>query len=337
MIRLKNILTEQHMDFDSSMKSNDSEAPQDKVIDIKGSEPYYTVIYRHEGKNYKIEFEDYELMDQVDDYAWSGELLGVDQEGGEWAVMCQAVTLGGGDYDWEVDWDTVQYQGKPKPKTDNRNIDIDEKEDLIFDLWDRIIDNGRQGIEKGISDNGVKFDFDTSVVDKSEFKEFRKELETMLAPWRHKVYPGSKDLVVIELYENKMKLKDLIPEQIKPTNDYDIMINYVEYDTNFRNSTLTFNEAEILTPENAEEIILQINDEVEGENIRDDETGEYQYDVTRLDGNIKFDCYIDTKSGQIDLTVTYSDDGMLEDVDINDQVIADKYGITEMDIANKLQ
>jgi hypothetical protein len=65
MIRLKNILTEQHMDFDSSMKSNDSEAPQDKVIDIKGSEPYYTVIYRHEGKNYKIEFEDYELMDQV--------------------------------------------------------------------------------------------------------------------------------------------------------------------------------------------------------------------------------------------------------------------------------
>lgn len=231
-----------------------NQAPQDNMIDIKGSAPYYTAVYRHEGKNYKIEFEDYELMDQVDDYAWSGELLGVDQEGGEWAVMCQAVTLGGGDYDWEVDWDTMQYQGKPKPKN-----------------------------------------------------------------------------------ENKMKLKDLIPEQIKTTNDYDIMINYVEYDTNFRNSTLTFNKAEILTPENAEEIILQINDEVESENIRDDETGEYQYDITRIDGNIKFDCYIDTKSGQIDLTVTYSDEGMLEDVDINDQVIADKYGITEMDIANRLQ
>jgi len=27
---------------------------------------------------------------------------------------------------------------------------------------------------------------------------------------------------------------------------------------------------------------------------------------------------------------------MLEDVDINDQVIADKYGITEMDIAERL-
>jgi len=337
MIRLKNILTEQHMDFDSSMKSNDSEAPQDKVIDIKGSEPYYTVIYRHEGKNYKIEFEDYELMDQVDDYAWSGELLGVDQEGGEWAVMCQAVTLGGGDYDWEVDWDTVQYQGTPKPKTDNRNIDIDEKEDLIFDLWDKIIDNDRQGIEKGISDNGVKFDFDTSVVDKAEFKEFRKELETMLGPWRHKVYPGSKDLVVIELLENKMRLKDLIPEQIRNTRDYDIMINYVEYDTNFRNSTLTFKEELTLEPYIVEEIIEQINDEVESENIKNPETGEYQYDITRiLDGNIKFDCYIDTESGQIDLTVTYSDEGMLEDVDINDQVIADKYGITEMDIAERL-
>ena len=241
MIRLKNILIEQ-----------DSKAPQDNMIDIKGSAPYYTAVYRHQGKNYKIEFEDYELMDQVDDYAWSGELLGVDQEGGEWAVMCQAITLGGGDYDWEVDWDTVQYQGTPKPK-------------------------------------------------------------------------------------NEMRLKDLMPEQIKTTNDYDIMINYVEYDTNFRNSTLTFKEELTLEPYIVEEIIEQINDEVESENIKNPETGEYQYDITRiLDGNIKFDCYIDTESGQIDLTVTYSDEGMLEDVDINDQVIADKYGITEMGIAERL-
>ena len=97
MIRLKTLIEQ-------------SQPPKDKVIDIKGSEPYYTVIYRHEGKNYKIEFEDYELMDQVDNYAWSGELLGVDQEGGEWAVMCQAITLGGGDYDWDVDWDTIKKE-----------------------------------------------------------------------------------------------------------------------------------------------------------------------------------------------------------------------------------
>ena len=66
-----------------------------------------------------------------------------------------------------------------------------------------------------------------------------------------------------------MKLKDLIPEQIKPTNDYDIMINYVEYDTNFRNSTLTFKEELTLEPYIVEEIIEQINDEIEGENIND--------------------------------------------------------------------
>ena len=118
--------------------------------------------------------------------------------------------------------------------------------------------------------------------------------------------------------------------------EHDIIINYVSYETNFKDRTLTFNERVMLTPERAEEIILQINDDVEGENITDDETGEYRYDVTRIDGNIKFDCYIDTKSGQIDLTVTYSDEGMLEDVDIQDPDLADELGITEMDIAKQL-
>ena len=310
MIRLKNILTEQ-----------DSKAPQDNMIDIKGSAPYYTVVYRHEGKNYKIEFEDYELMDQVDDYAWSGELLGVDQEGGEWAVMCDAVTLGGGDYDWEVDWDTMQYQGVPKTKdgVDPNSLDwqeSDQKSDEPHETYVVAKHNGKYysativGSHDGDLDGSVE---NFEEIDKGQYNY---------------------DLGIKET--KKMKLKDLIPEQIKPTNDYDIMINYVEYDTNFRNSTLTFKEELTLEPYIVEEIIEQINDEIEGENIKDPETGEYQYDITRIEGNIKFDCYIDTESGQIDLTVTYSDEGMLEDVDINDQAIADKYGITEMGIAERL-
>ena len=103
MIRLKTLIEQ-------------SQPPEDKIIDIKGSEPYYTVIYRHNGKNYKIEFEDYELMDRVDEYGWTGEILGVDQDGGEWSCYANAVTLGGGDYDWDVDWDQIEYQGKPKTK-----------------------------------------------------------------------------------------------------------------------------------------------------------------------------------------------------------------------------
>jgi len=119
--------------------------------------------------------------------------------------------------------------------------------------------------------------------------------------------------------------------------DYDIMINYAEYDSSTGSSTLTFNKPVILTPDEAQDIITQINDDIESKNIRDDETGEYQYDVTRLDGNIKFDCYIDVPNQQIDLTVTYSGTGDLEDVDIHDQAIADEYGITEMHIINKIQ
>tara|TARA_R110000822_G_scaffold1973_8_gene9478 strand:- start:2 stop:325 length:324 start_codon:yes stop_codon:yes gene_type:complete len=102
MIRLKTLIEQ-------------SQPPIDKIIDIKGSEPYYTVIYRHEGKNYKIEFEDYELYDRVDEYGWTGTIMGVDQHGGEWICYANATTLGGGDYDWDIDWDQISYEGMPKP------------------------------------------------------------------------------------------------------------------------------------------------------------------------------------------------------------------------------
>jgi len=226
MIRLKNILTEQ-----------DSKAPQDNMIDIKGSAPYYTVVYRHEGKNYKIEFEDYELMDQVDDYAWSGELLGKDQEEGEWAVMCQAITLGGGDYDWEVDWDTMEYLGKAGPK---------------------------------------------------------KNAES---------------------------------------KDFDIIANHANYEGKYL-SSMQFDE--VMSRDFVEEKIQEILDDIESGNIVDSETGEYRYDVDRLKGNIEFDCTIPIQGFKIDLRIAYDENADIVSIDVQDPDIADKFGITDTDITNKL-
>jgi hypothetical protein len=38
--------------------------------------------------------------------------MGVDQNGNDWTVMASAVVMGGGDYDWDVDWDTVIFDKK---------------------------------------------------------------------------------------------------------------------------------------------------------------------------------------------------------------------------------
>ncbi len=97
MIKLKTLLQE-------------SQPPKDKVIDIKGSLPYVNVIYDDNGTTVNIDFDDYELEDQVDNYTWHGDLKGTDQQGGDWTVMAAAVVMGGGDYDWDVDWDTIKKQ-----------------------------------------------------------------------------------------------------------------------------------------------------------------------------------------------------------------------------------
>ena len=66
MIRLKTLIEQ-------------SQPPKDKVIDIKGSLPYVNVIYDDNGTTVNIDFDDYELEDQVDNYTWHGALMGVDQ------------------------------------------------------------------------------------------------------------------------------------------------------------------------------------------------------------------------------------------------------------------
>jgi hypothetical protein len=84
--------------------------PQDNIIKIDGSEPYVTVTYNNDGQTVAIDFDDYDLTDRIDNYSWDGYITGTDNTGQEWAVSAQAVDLGGGNYDWEIDWDTIEKQ-----------------------------------------------------------------------------------------------------------------------------------------------------------------------------------------------------------------------------------
>jgi hypothetical protein len=84
--------------------------PQDNIIKIDGSEPYVTVTYNNNGQTVAIDFDDYDLTDRIDNYSWDGYITGTDNTGQEWAVSAQAVDLGGGNYDWEIDWDTIEKQ-----------------------------------------------------------------------------------------------------------------------------------------------------------------------------------------------------------------------------------
>jgi hypothetical protein len=123
MIKLKNILEqnlndlENKLGFDSGDNRNprtgnlkNSSKPQDKIIKIDGSEPYVTVTYNDNGQTVAIDFNDYDLTDRIDNYSWDGYITGTDNKGQKWAVDAQAVNIGGGDYDWEIDWDTIEKQ-----------------------------------------------------------------------------------------------------------------------------------------------------------------------------------------------------------------------------------
>lgn len=87
-----------------------TDKPQDNIIKIDGSEPYVTVTYNNNGQTVAIDFDDYDLTDRIDNYSWDGYITGTDNTGQEWAVSAQAVDIGGGDYDWEIDWDTIEKQ-----------------------------------------------------------------------------------------------------------------------------------------------------------------------------------------------------------------------------------
>ena len=127
MIKLKNLLAENMRRFKTKNLNEDDKSkmdalrkkypnsfrtdnPKDNIIKIDGSEPYVTVSYNDNGQTVAIDFEEYDFSDRIDDYAWDVYIIGTDNKGQEWTVSAQAVDLGGGDYDWEIDWDTLEKQ-----------------------------------------------------------------------------------------------------------------------------------------------------------------------------------------------------------------------------------
>lgn len=103
----KNILTENMKRFRTKNLKEQS-VPKDKIINITGSEPYYTVIYDDNGKRVQIDFEGYEVEDKLDQYSVAMLVTGKDKTGQRWSVEAEAVGLGGGDYDWDFDWHTIE-------------------------------------------------------------------------------------------------------------------------------------------------------------------------------------------------------------------------------------
>ena len=103
----KNILAENMKRF-GTKNLKEQGAPVDNVIKISGSEPYYTVIYKDGGEQVQIDFDDYEVMDRIDTYTSDMNVTGTDNKGQTWSVMAAAVAAGGGDYDWDFEWDTIE-------------------------------------------------------------------------------------------------------------------------------------------------------------------------------------------------------------------------------------
>ena len=129
-----------------------------------------------------------------------------------------------------------------------------------------------------------------------------------------------------------IRLKDLIMEQeVSKRKDINMRVNYIVYETNYHDSTMPIQD-EMMSKEFAKEMVDQIVTAVEDENIKDPESGKYQYDVTRLVSDIRFDCCIQRDDYEIDFYVTYDEDSELVEIEIQDPEIADKFGITESDL-----
>ena len=129
-----------------------------------------------------------------------------------------------------------------------------------------------------------------------------------------------------------IRLKNLIMEQKGSNRDpLNMRVNYIVYDTNYHDSTMPIHD-EMMSKEFAKEMVDRIIDMVEDENIRNTETGEYEYDVTRLEGDVRFDCCIQRDDYEIDFNVSYDEDSELVSIEIQDPEIADKFGITESDL-----
>lgn len=103
-----------------------------------------------------------------------------------------------------------------------------------------------------------------------------------------------------------------------------VSINRADYDTNISGIvSMTFQGSELADKDTFQDIINDIKQDIESQN---DPTG--AYDQTRLVSDIEFDCDLKVGSDTINFTVVFEEDGDLKSVDIQDEAIAQKHGIT---------
>ena len=132
-----------------------------------------------------------------------------------------------------------------------------------------------------------------------------------------------------------IKLKNILLEtNIVNDNIKDINVNYIQVDTNFQNMTLQ--KQGVLDEFFLEEVIGDIEAHIDDSNLTDD-SGNPAFDITRLVSDLKFDCEIKIDNSEIDLTITFDANGDILDVDIDDESIAEKYGITTETIMSHLE
>ena len=80
-----------------------------------GSLPRIKVVFKRvvdgEIKTTAIEFDDYEFLDSEEYMNRHFILMGVDDEDNDWIVDGIAYLIGGGEYEWDVNWDSIENNG----------------------------------------------------------------------------------------------------------------------------------------------------------------------------------------------------------------------------------
>jgi len=112
--------------------------------------------------------------------------------------------------------------------------------------------------------------------------------------------------------------------QVNP-NNFQLVINSAEYDKNIGGMVyVTYQGGSAADKSDFQDMISDIKQEIENEN---DPTG--AYDQTRLVSDIKFDCELKVGSDTIDFTVTFDEDGDIQNVEIQDETLARNHGIND--------
>ena len=123
-------------------------------------------------------------------------------------------------------------------------------------------------------------------------------------------------------------------DHLTPNLKWDINVNYVQIDTNFHD--VTMQKQGTLDSHFLEEVLGDLEAYLEDQNITGDD-GHPSYDITRFVSDIKLDCEIKMGKDEIDLTIELDPDGSIKYVDIGDEPLAEKYGITDESVMKHLE